>query len=268
MNEGAKLERVAQGRKTLLIAGDSHVIALGVPVTVQAGEYYTTELDGEGGDVLGLVGTWPRSFGDYWGAALRHSAGRTLAVFPGGNQHLAHFLFAPSPMFDLVVSDRPELELDELAQLVPEAALRAFFETSMKPIRGALGNLRVAADALFVGGTPPPKEDDEFIRARLRKEQHFRRLAAGLGLEPEQVPLSPPVLRLKLWHVLQGVLRDAAQDAGAGFVPSPRSAQTPEGFLKRELYAADVTHANTQYGKLMLEELRKATGIPRTMIES
>lgn len=214
---------------------------------------------GKPGDgVFGLVGTWPRQIDAYWDAAKEHAKGRVIAVFCGGNAHLANFLFAPTPLFDFVASANPALALDETAEIVPEEAIRTFLAAPVLCFKDRIKALKGAAIKVLVAGTPPPKEDDAFIRGRFETEPHFGRVAAQLGLKVTEVPLSPPVLRLKLWMALQGVLSNLAKETGATFVPVPSAAQSGLGFLNRSCYANDVTHANRTYGEIMLKELRQA----------
>jgi hypothetical protein len=258
----------ASGDKSeLLIAGDSHIISFGIPLKSEDNTHYASNLTRHGDDVLGLVGAWPRQFETYWASAQEHAKGRTIAVFWGGNVHLAHYLFAPTPLFDFVTSANPDLPLDETAVIVPEEAIRVFFSGPIQLLKGRVDALSSTAMKVLVPGTPPPKEDDMFIRERLDKEPHFSRAAAQLGLKAAEVPLSPPILRLKLWMVLQGLLRDMAEETGAVFVPVPVTAQTGPGFLHTSYYANDVTHANLAYGDMMLAELRKQTAPGTTVLK-
>jgi hypothetical protein len=246
---------------SILLAGDSHIGAFGVPIHSSERDYYTSKVEQQGGEVLGLVGPWPRQVSEYWGATRQHGVGRAVALFWGGNIHLANFLFAPAPPFDFVASHSPRLPLDESLEIVPEAMIREFF-SPINHLRGMIEKLKVCAALVLVGGTPPPKEDDDFIRRHLHAEEYFENVAAGLNLKLSEMALSPPLLRLKLWLVLQGLLCDIAEETGSVFIPVPAAAQTTEGFLQPDCYADDVTHANRNYGALMVEELQKAVGLP------
>lgn len=249
----------AEDKGPLLIAGDSHIVSFGIPLKSTDGSHYVTDLKQHGDGVLGLVGAWPRQFDVYWAAAQEHAKGRTIAVFWGGNVHLSSYLFAPTPLFDFVPSANPDLPLDETAVIVPEEAIRALFAAPIRQLKGRVEALKSVAAKVLVPGTPPPKEDDAFIREWLHREPYFERLAAQMGLKPGDVPLSPPLLRLKMWIALQGLLRDMAEETEAVFVPVSAAAQTGPGFLSRSYYANDTTHANLAYGDLMLGELRKMT---------
>ena len=59
-----------------------------------------------------------------------------------------------------------------------------------------------------------------------------------------------------MWCVTQSMMREIAERHGAEFVPTPREAQTPEGFLRQEFWGRDITHANENLGRLVLSRLR------------
>lgn len=242
-----------------MIAGDSHVRALGGPLKSADGQHRLVEVAHPGSEVAVLAGTWPRDFDVYWDAVLDHAPGRIVAILWGGNRHLAHYLFAPSPLFDFISSSNPDLPLDDHAQIIPEEAMRAFLVPPIRQIGERIDALRAAAAKVLISGTPPPKEDDAFLRARMAKEPHFTRIAASLGADAATLPFSPPLLRLKMWLALQDLLQEMAQRTGATFVPVPAAAQTGPGYLARSCYGDDVTHANRHYGKIMLAELLAAS---------
>lgn len=245
--------------ESLLIAGDSHIEAFGVPLKSPDGQQRLVDLNVAVNDVVGLVGGWPRNINDpfqaYWNAAREHASGRVVAILWGGNQHLANFLFAPDPPLDFVVACNPSLPIDEAAHLISEEAIRALLVSPIQQIEPCVKELKASARKVLIVGTPPPKEDDAFLRTWMNKEPHFGRLASQLGLEAVAVPLSPPLLRLKMWMSLQGLLKDLARRTGTNFVPVTKSVQTGIGYLAPDFYAKDVTHANREYGKIMLLEL-------------
>lgn len=239
----------------LLIAGDSHITSFGAPLKSADGDHKLVRLDQQSGRAQVLVGPWPRQFDAYWDAVEAHAPRRAVAVLWGGNRHLAHYLFAPLPLFDFVVAEDPNLPLDEGALLIPEEAMRAFLAPPIRQLEKRVMTLVQRAAQVLIPGTPPPKEDDAFIRARFTKEPHFVRMADNLGLDIMKVPLSPALLRLKMWIALQGLLKDLAQKSGSTYVPVPAAARTESGFLHPSCYADDVTHANIRFGELMLNEL-------------
>ena len=242
----------------IVIMGNSHIRALDVPMTSSDGLDHVAPLEAHGEGVFGFVGgSWPRQFDQYWQASKDAARDRVAAVFWGGNIHLARFLFAPEPLFDFVASDAPELPLDESVELVPESAVQVVLAPPVLQISKTLQELTSVAAKVLYCGSPPPKGDDAFIRQRVKHEPYFVQLAAGLNLDLAQVRLSPALLRLKLWHALQRLMREAAEQAGATFVPAPEDGQIAPGYLHPDCYAADSTHANKVYGARAVENIRR-----------
>src|SRR5262249_40466046 len=103
-------------------------------------------------------------------------------------------------------------------------------------------------------GTPPPKGNKEALRGLLSREPLFAILAERMGANLATAELSPPVLLLKLWLLLQDMMRVLADRFGMRFCSSPADACTAEGYLRDDLWA-DATHANDDYGALMLRDL-------------
>lgn len=238
---------------SILIAGHSHVTALGVPLVR---ETYELRQVGNGKvPAFGLVGGWPREDTDYWQEVASRSNGRTVAILWRGNQHFHHFLIMPTNDFDFVLESEPHLDADPAKPIVPEATIIEFMRTDMVDLDAIIEAIHGAGGQVVLCGTPPPKGDPAFVRSSILRESYFGRAAAKLGVDLETVEISPPLLLYKLWTVMQNSLRDVADRHGALFMPVPRRLRTPDGFLHPDYYANDATHANQAYGDVMLEEL-------------
>lgn len=112
-----------------------------------------------------------------------------------------------------------------------------------------IGKLRSAGlNNIIHISSPPPNQDNQLIR------DTTRRYAVRKNKEIE---VADPVLRLKLWKLEMDVLKQLCLDNGMQFLPVPGESQTPEGYLKMEYYGRDATHANGQYGELVLRQLEK-----------
>jgi hypothetical protein len=111
-------------------------------------------------------------------------------------------------------------------------------------------------------GTPPPKGNDERLRALLANEPYFVSIALAMKAGLQDVELSPRLLRLKLWLVLQEMLEDVARTHSVPFLPVSASAQTGDGFLAEEYWGGDATHANEAYGRVMRDHLAAALNLP------
>jgi hypothetical protein len=74
-------------------------------------------------------------------------------------------------------------------------------------------------------------------------------------LDIDSSPLTPPLIRLKLWGLIHQINKQEALAAGALYVGVPPLCQDQYGFLKEEYWGIDVTHANGLFGQLYLEHL-------------
>lgn len=239
-------------RRKAFLAGDSHLTCTGVPFLTSDGLPKIGQLDA---DLFYVTGAAPRD-NAFWTTLAENAPGHDIFISWKGNQHLAEHIFASDPTFDFVLSDEPDRELEEDAVIVPEEMIRAKFEPSLRDLDLLLRTtLRVPGTRIFLCGTPPPKEDQDAIRARLAYEIKF--YANHFGRDVAVVPLNSPEKMYKMWSVLQTVTRDVAIRNGAGFIPIPPECQTGAGFLKREFWAEDVTHANQAYGRLFLDHIRR-----------
>jgi hypothetical protein len=104
-------------------------------------------------------------------------------------------------------------------------------------------------NAIIIFGTPPAKADLSNIVELLAKSEFFRHVAEQRGIEIDNTKITPSVLRLKLWQVLQDMMREIARKHGAIFLPVPEITRDKDGYLKKEFSANDSSHANIEYGR-------------------
>lgn len=238
----------------LVLSGDSHVCALGAPCILGLSSARVEPVAREGSTILSVEGPFPRDLA-YWQDVVRFSGGRTAAICWGGNQHNQWFLFAPRPLFDFVVASRPDLPADAEAQLVSESMVRELFWPSVAILSAMIEELARSQARIILLGTPPPKRDEEVIRGYLQKEPLLMKLAAEKGYSMNDVAVTPAITRLKLWRVIQDMMAEIATGSGGSFVEVPPETQDDLGFLVPEFWAPDATHANNEYGRLMLNRL-------------
>ena len=98
---------------------------------------------------------------------------------------------------------------------------------------------------LVVLPPPPP----------IGSEEHIRRHAGVFAEKLQQYPIAAPKLRLGAWEYEVSTLRDYARRFGAQFVELPAAAFDANGFLHPAFYGQDPTHANVEYGALVLQHL-------------
>src|SRR5438128_679876 len=168
----------------LLIAGGSHTLALvGQTMSVAIGEPPVVRpVEGDEG-LRALHGPWPRP-DYYWESLIGLVETQAVAIFWGGNEHNGRYLIEGTRPFDLVYSRNPHLELDERAEIVPEALVKASF-TQLEGLGGILGQLaKRKRYPVIVVGPPPPKRDGERIRQCFfgpeagTREKHFCNIIA------------------------------------------------------------------------------------------
>ncbi len=80
------------------------------------------------------------------------------------------------------------------------------------------------------------------------KKQDYR------GQNIMDLTLNTPRLRQKLWELECERLRKWAADQGMFYLAAPKQSLDANSFLK-ECYYDDVTHANTAYGALVIEQI-------------
>jgi hypothetical protein len=175
----------------------------------------------------------------YWKQACA-AAGSALVLVWKGNQHNHRFLL------DTGTDPLPEGD-------VSAPSISALWAGTLRDIEVVVP--RSKAERVILLGTPPPKSEEE-TRRLLSKAPRFAEEMAAAGTTAEDVPMTPGPTRVALWRILQDDVERAAGRAGADFVGVPATVQTPEGYLKPEFSAEDISHANAEYAVVMLEEIR------------
>jgi hypothetical protein len=165
-------------------------------------------------------------------------------------------LFESGPLFDFYTAAHPDVPVSAEAMIVPEMLVREVLDKSNFGLKWLLGQLSgIPHCKAIVVGTPPPKGNDQRLRSLLCKEPVFVDAARSLGLKLDEVELTKPQVRRKLWLVTQDLFREAAEMARFEFIPVPTEAMDESGFLREDLWEEDATHANGDYGNLFWKVL-------------
>jgi hypothetical protein len=166
----------------------------------------------------------------------------------GGNQHAVFSTIQHPQAFDFLEPGH-EPSLDPGTEMIPYQALADVFERGIRGGDGkSLEALRRATSARVVHIIPPPpKADNAFIA------QYHETLFAKEGITT--LGVSSPSLRLKFWKLQTRMLIDLCQELGIEVMMPPAAALDENGFLLRDYYANDATHANASYGELLLREI-------------
>lgn len=234
-----------------IIAGHSHINAL-VGLRHEGAPTFR-EIDGTSGLTV-LDGEWPRGR-DYWETLITHARGSRIAVIWGGNEHNLAYFFRDAYDFDFASKHVSKI-LNNIQIIARSTIRKRFYDISLADLATLLDQLKSAEpERLVIIGTPPPKKDNEQLRLMFAAEPHFLQYAASKGIDPRQIPITEPHIRLKLWYLLQDLFAAEASRIGAVFLPVAPETQDAEGYLKQEFWQNDVTHANGDYGAIMLERL-------------
>jgi hypothetical protein len=194
----------------------------------------------------------------YWDALVSNARDRKIILVFNGNQHHAEFLFARTPRVDVLDEELAEAEPEPGTLLVPKRAIAEHFRPSLNQLKVLLQRLREAGSlAVTVSGTPAPKAEITIFTRRLRSEEFWQKLLPKQGLDPLTAEFTPQSVILKFWKILQKTMKEIAISGGADFKPVPRETLDARGFLLRQYWPDDATHANREYGRLVLEKLTR-----------
>ena len=193
---------------------------------------------------------------EYWDFVVELSRGKHVVIVWNGNQHNANFMFQTEPKFTIL--GVTENSYDKEAVPIPRAMIKDFFKTSFEELTEIIPSLSNAASITLMNG-PAPKPLTH-IQNCILQEKYFTDIAKSLGVDIADLVITSDSLRLELWNVLAELLADSAKNLGANFLSAPEVSRDAFGMLSPEYWASDVTHANSKYGTLLIEELRKLSG--------
>jgi hypothetical protein len=193
---------------------------------------------------------------EYWDFVAELSAGKHVVIVWNGNQHNANFMFQTQPSFTML--DAIDNNSYEEAVPIPRAMIKDFFKPSFEELSEIIPSLSNSASITLMNG-PAPKPVTH-IKSCILQERYFTDIAESLGVDIGDLVITSDSLRLELWNVLAELLADSAQKLGANILGAPALSRDASGLLLPEYWASDVTHANSKYGLLLIEELQKLSG--------
>lgn len=161
-----------------------------------------------------------------------------------GNHYNQLGMLSPDGPFDFVLPGREDLPFEDGATLVPYGAMHHTLSEVIDEIPLYLELLSKSSFTrrTIIFGPPPPARD----------EYHFAALQAAAA-SPE--PLTPPFVRLKLWHLQNRIYADLCRKNGLLFASGKLDAiQDRDGFLRPEL-VKDAVHANATWAKIYLRRI-------------
>jgi hypothetical protein len=227
-------------RKEILVIGNSHTTAI---------EHALSDEDRTRVDVVNIATYFdpvnrrnkllPREIVDLF------QPKRIFCTFGGSECSVFGLLEAPV-RFDFMTPTNSLVEPDR--ELIPHALVRATLERAMKRPILLTRELRALYDCpITYLQTPPP----------------FRQLSEGSPLpavfqENLHLGISPMSIRKKLYDLHSEIARTTYAAIDVGFLEVPDECTDPDGFLLETYCYREPTHANRQYGALVLKQILEA----------
>lgn len=144
--------------------------------------------------------------------------------------------------------------------MVPESLLREQFKETYEALGRVVDLLhRHKAKQVLVVGTPAPRGRANELRSYMEREDFFMSEAIRLGIDISTVRITELSVRITMWKLIQEMTQEAATTYGASFIPAFRASREADDSLKRKYWNDDSTHANTDYGVVMLENIVSAS---------
>lgn len=184
----------------------------------------------------------------YWNFVTEISKKKKLALSWNGNQHNLLFLLDAEWNFNAI-----GLSLGKNYPFVTVQRIKALFNNTFDELEQVLVNFDSSTEICLLG-TPPPKPLT-FLKKYLDKDDFFMQQAKSFGLNQKKLKISSDQIRLYMWKVNQELIENMAKRFGLGFIPSPNEAIQENGLLDEKFSSDDLTHANPEYGRLMLNKI-------------
>ncbi len=222
----------------IIIAGDSHTQAHKTAFARRPAHSFDFDIVW----IKGREGSKAAKLGDIYFDELlervRQGEHSLIAISQLGNM---------SNRFGLARHDKPfyiQVDGEECeGELVPRRAMRDVYQPHIDAVREQFLKLKqAAAGPVCHLATPPPKGDQALLQALFR---HHKR------------EVNRPSQRLALWQMEMELVKGGCSEWGIGFVDPPAGTQDDQGYLGRDFYATDITHANAAYGELVLRQLEE-----------
>lgn len=180
-------------------------------------------------------------------AALADAAIRHVVCAIGGNAHNEIGLVNDPRPFDLLLPGATVDDIRTGAEALPYDVVAASIRQNNTQFLSVLQLVKsLAGDRPVLQLCPPPPiENGELI---LSRPASFREALERDGISPAR-------LRWKLWRTYCNVLAESCAELGIACLEPPEASIDHAGFLREDLWGSDPTHANQEYGALVIEQL-------------
>ena len=173
-----------------------------------------------------------------------------------GNAHTVFALVKHPRPFDFVLSELPDLPLDETAEVVPEAFVRAALHERLGMTERIMAALRrsVNVPLYHIESVPPVPSDGHILQTQ---EPIFWET-----LRLDELGVAPASLRFKLWRLHSELVGAICRRHDIGFVAAPAETQDKDGFMAEQAwFPRDATHGNQWYGSRVLRQIAAIAGV-------
>ncbi len=236
----------------LIVAGHSHTFSMLMAIQANPilSEVFGVVAESK---IDALIGGEPRE-GSYWDQVKNLTNSRPICISWNGNQHNIHFLLETPERFQIYGQN----EVSSQSPVVPISQIREFFKPTQVKLEETINKIQADSEIILLG-TPAPKPK-EFLDSILGNDSYFLALANSQGLSQGEIRVTSNSLRKILWQIYQEILISTSKNLGCKFIESPAESIGDDGMLKEIFWAPDITHANEQFGKLMLLKIANEFG--------
>ena len=188
---------------------------------------------------------------EYWNFVADLSEGKHVVIVWNGNQHIANFLFQTDPPFTLMGAQEELAEKEFLP--IPRTMVKQFFEMFFLELDEIVPLMANAKSITLMSG-PAPKPST-YIKHRIKDEPFLVNLAKSLQVDLDSLEITSDRIRLELWKLMSDMLETRAKRLEARFLSAPDEAVDSCGMLLEKYSGQDVSHANAEYGALLMEKI-------------
>ena len=178
---------------------------------------------------------------------LAKNVDAVCASFFGTAYNLIGIANDPQP-FDFIESNECKVRPLEKTTYIPHS----LFEKQMHNYTRGIGkyletlrNLTPMTVPILNLESPPPVGSEEYIR---NFSAHFSEKVENLGV-------SPPSVRRKIWKLHEKNIRGYCHETDIHYLTAPKEALNREGLMKNKFCAPDPLHGNIAYGQLVLNNI-------------
>jgi hypothetical protein len=238
-------ESVLIEESTKLIVGHSHALAYGSGMKLLRSRGFV-ELDYK---TICANDYTNRSISEnlYWEKIIGLAKTNKVFIIWNGNQHIANFLLRDDPAISLFDDFHPS---DYLAS---RDHFFQFFESSFIELTQYLEKIGNLKNVSLVGTVAPKR--NSLVYKNIARDEYFIELIKSRSIIFEKSMLTSENLRRGLHSIIQDSLEAISQKYCINFIPTSKESQDEENFLLPFYSAEDASHANGEYGALMIRKI-------------